>query len=152
MINPPYLLLIPYYPSYEERQLAQPEGGRPLSKRQIAALSPRLGVLNNIPFAIPFETRVSIFRTFIQNDANNRGYNRFSHRGIARITVRRESISQDGFDRLQGVDLKAPIAITFIDQFGQEELVFKLTEWFEVVLTNWFLELVLMAEECSRSS
>lgn len=91
-----------------------------MSKRQIATLSPRLGILNNIPFAIPFETRVSIFRSFIQNDAQNRGYTRYSHH-TARITVRRGSIAQDGFDRLLGVDLKAPIAITFIDQFGQEE-------------------------------
>ncbi|THH29658.1 hypothetical protein EUX98_g4538 [Antrodiella citrinella] len=106
---------------FEERQIAQPEGTRPLSKRQIATLSPRLGVLNNIPFAIPFETRVSIFRSFIQNDASNRGFNRYSHYGISRITVRRGSIAQDGFDRLLNVDLKGPIAITFIDQFGQEE-------------------------------
>ncbi|KAH8087159.1 HECT-domain-containing protein [Cristinia sonorae] len=106
---------------YEERHIENPEGSRPLSKRQIAALSPRLGVLNNIPFAIPFETRVSIFRSFIQNDAMNRGFSRYSHQGISRITVRRESIAQDGFDRLQGIDLKGPIAITFIDQFGQEE-------------------------------
>ncbi|KAG6843168.1 hypothetical protein H0H93_001991, partial [Arthromyces matolae] len=40
-----------------------------LSKRQLAHISPRLGVLNNIPFAIPFDTRVSVFRTFVLNDA-----------------------------------------------------------------------------------
>ncbi|THG96608.1 hypothetical protein EW026_g5256 [Hermanssonia centrifuga] len=40
---------------------------------------------------------------------------------MTRVTVRRGSIAQDGFDRLDGVDLKGPIAITFIDQFGQEE-------------------------------
>ena len=39
-----------------------------------AYLSPRLGVLNNIPFAIPFDVRVSIFRSFIRNDAVSRGY------------------------------------------------------------------------------
>lgn len=95
-----------------------------MSKRQVATLSPRLGVLNNIPFAIPFETRVSIFRSFIQNDAENRGISRYSNpMSMARITVRRGNIAQDGFDRLQGVDLKAPVAITFIDQFGQEEYV-----------------------------
>jgi len=32
-------------------------------------------------------------------------------------------VSQDGFDRLGEVDLKAPIEIAFIDQFGQEECV-----------------------------
>ena len=32
-------------------------------------------------------------------------------------------VSQDGFDRLGEVDLKAPFEIAFIDQFGQEECV-----------------------------
>ncbi|EMD40028.1 hypothetical protein CERSUDRAFT_46274 [Gelatoporia subvermispora B] len=108
---------------FEERQLAQPEGSRPLSKRQISYLSPRLGVLNNIPFAIPFETRVSIFRSFIANDAMNNdrpNFNMFRH-ARTRVTVRRGSIAQDGFDKLSEVNLKEPIYITFIDQFGNEE-------------------------------
>ncbi|GJE97910.1 HECT-domain-containing protein [Phanerochaete sordida] len=114
---------------YEESQMSQDDGSgapaRHLSKRQIALLSPRLGVLNNIPFAIPFDVRVSIMRRFVHNDAAARGYNLHSrHGGFAapvRITVRRGSIAQDGFNRLGDVDLKGPIAITFIDQFGQEE-------------------------------
>ncbi|KAM6490051.1 HECT domain containing protein [Amanita muscaria] len=96
-----------------------------LSKRQIATMSPRLGILNNIPFAIPFEVRVSIFRHFIINDKVSKGLaDRMAtmHRvGRTRIAVRRGSISQDGFDRLADVDLKLPIEITFIDKFGQEE-------------------------------
>lgn len=97
--------------------------GRAISQRQIALLSPRLGVLNNIPFAIPFDVRVSIFRNFVANDMMMRGYDdgRDRYRHTTRVTVRRGSIAQDGFDRLDGVDLRAPIAITFIDQFGQEE-------------------------------
>ncbi|GBE82990.1 HECT-domain-containing protein [Sparassis latifolia] len=106
---------------FEERQIAQPEGTRPLSKRQVAYLSPRLGVLNNIPFAIPFETRVSIFRHFIANDMLSRGVDQYGRRFQTRVTVRRGMIAQDGFDHLQDVDLKSPIAISFIDQFGQEE-------------------------------
>jgi ubiquitin-protein ligase E3 C len=30
-------------------------------------------------------------------------------------------VAQDGFDRLAEVDLKAPLEIVFINQFGQEE-------------------------------
>jgi len=37
------------------------------------------------------------------------------------VSVRRGSVAQDGFDKLEGVDLKAPIEISFIDQFGQKE-------------------------------
>jgi hypothetical protein len=60
--------------SFEEQQLT---GEIPiamfLSKRQIATMSPRLGILNNIPFAIPFEVRVSIFRHFDLNDKMSKG-------------------------------------------------------------------------------
>ncbi|KZT24637.1 HECT-domain-containing protein [Neolentinus lepideus HHB14362 ss-1] len=107
----------------EEQRLTQPEGAqnRPLSKRQVAKLSPRLGVLHNIPFAIPFEIRVSIFRHFVVNDMISQGYDRFGRRGRLRVTVRRDHIAEDGFDRLGEADLKAPIEIVFIDQFGQEE-------------------------------
>ncbi|KAK7694083.1 hypothetical protein QCA50_003659 [Cerrena zonata] len=104
-----------------EEQKLQPEGTRPLSKRQIASMAPRLGVLNNIPFAIPFDVRVTIFRHFVANDMTTGGYDRYRRRMGAPVTVRRDHISQDGFDRLRDVDLKAPIQITFIDQFGQEE-------------------------------
>jgi ubiquitin-protein ligase E3 C len=94
-------------------------------------MSPRLGILNNIPFAIPFEVRVSIFQHFVMNDmASTRSvqsYNRFlglgGPNGKERVQVRRGMVSQDGFDRLGEVDLKAPIEIAFIDQFGQEECV-----------------------------
>ena len=88
-------------------------------------MSPRLGILNNIPFAIPFEVRVSIFRHFIINDKVSKGVadriSTMNRIGRTRVVVRRGSISQDGFDRLADVDLKLPIEITFIDRFGQEE-------------------------------
>ncbi|KDR77942.1 hypothetical protein GALMADRAFT_244909 [Galerina marginata CBS 339.88] len=111
----------------EEQQLSAPDSQHPryLSKRQIASMSPRLGILNNIPFAIPFEVRVSIFRHFVMNDMVSHGssqrLNRFGLGHRARVQVRRGMVAQDGFDRLGEVDLKAPIEIAFIDQFGQEE-------------------------------
>lgn len=96
---------------------------RLVSKRQAAYLSPRLAVLNNIPFAIPFETRVSIFRHFLLNDMVSFGrVDRFSG-GRAKAVIRRDKIAQDGFDRLQEIDLKQPLEIVFVDQFGQEEYV-----------------------------
>jgi ubiquitin-protein ligase E3 C len=89
-------------------------------------ISPRLGVLNNIPFAIPFETRVSIFRNFVANDMVSRlggvdRYSRMGRRHGTRVTVRRGMVAQDGFDKLSDADLKGTIEITFVDQFGQEE-------------------------------
>lgn len=108
------------------------ESRRRFSPRQLAQISPRLGVLNNIPFAIPFEVRVEIFRQFVKNDydrtvANNSSgnlFDRFFNRPTRkRAVVRRGNIARDGFDQLSGLtsELKGPIEIQFIDQFGQEE-------------------------------
>ncbi|OSD07632.1 HECT-domain-containing protein [Trametes coccinea BRFM310] len=124
---------------FEDKQLSQPENGRfaALSKRQLAYLSPRLGVLNNIPFAIPFDVRVGIFRQFVLNDMQSRGFDMYRGRMMTtRVTIRRNNIAQDGFDRLGDVDLKGPIAITFIDQFGNEEAGIDGGGVFKEFLTN----------------
>ncbi|KXN82656.1 hypothetical protein AN958_02333 [Leucoagaricus sp. SymC.cos] len=119
----------------DDRQMLSESGirTRQLTKFQLAQISPRLGILNNIPFAIPFETRVRIFREFVYNDMVAHGANMESLSGSmpsraamqflnkTRVQVRREMVAQDGFDRLAEADLKQPIEITFIDQFGQEE-------------------------------
>ncbi|KAH8832744.1 HECT-domain-containing protein [Flagelloscypha sp. PMI_526] len=108
---------------YNPRQ--RTEDVRPkFTKRQLASMSPRLGVLNNVPFVLPFEVRVQVFRHFIAADKLRLGNSRYTYEGrskMTRATVRRGRVSQDGFDRLGDADLKAPIEITFIDQFGQEE-------------------------------
>ena len=80
-------------------------------------------MLNNIPFAVPFDVRVGIFRRFVANDMEARGLApwRGGRMGTMRVTIRRMHIAQDGFDRLGDIDLRAPIAITFVDQFDQEE-------------------------------
>jgi ubiquitin-protein ligase E3 C len=108
----------------EEEQFFAPVRSRPVSKRSIAFLSPRLGVLNNIPFAIPFEARVNIFRSFILNDkrgirADIGSWEEFHSRTHA--TVRRGHVAEDGFDKLGDANLKRHIGITFIDQFGEPE-------------------------------
>lgn len=99
-------------------------GARTLTKRQLALLSPRLGILNNIPFAIPFDTRVSIFRRFVANDQAKHPTDPFDRRASrTRVSVRRGKIAQDGFDHLADADLKGEVQISFIDQFGNEEYV-----------------------------
>ncbi|KAJ3755036.1 hypothetical protein EV360DRAFT_50503, partial [Lentinula raphanica] len=89
-------------------------------------LTPRLGVLNNIPFAIPFHVRVAIFRNFVHIDmvALSSSHSvRIELSSLLQqvVTVRRGSVAQDGFDHLGDADLKNPIRIVFIDQFGAEE-------------------------------
>jgi hypothetical protein len=124
---------------------------RLLSKRQVAYLSPRLAVLNSIPFAIPFETRVSIFRHFVLNDMMTRGrMDRFSG-GRTKAVIRRDKIAQDGFDRLQDANLKQPLEIVFIDHFGQEE--YGLPQPLVAFgLMTFILGLGSTVEECSRNS
>lgn len=110
--------------SAEEQELDRPTpSSRVLSKRQMAFISPRLGVLNNIPFAIPFSVRVQIFRQFIANDAHRLGLDDWFSRPKQKATIRRTSVAQDGFDQLGslGAGLKGKISITFIDAFGNEE-------------------------------
>ncbi|KDN51329.1 HECT-domain-containing protein [Tilletiaria anomala UBC 951] len=96
-----------------------------LTARTLAFLSPRLGVLNNIPFVIPFEVRVEIFRQFIRNDAQRLGIEQhaFMRPRRHRIKVRRGHVADDGFAQLNlhGDMLKHPIEIAFIDEWGQEE-------------------------------
>lgn len=107
--------------SHLSRPLLKPS--RSLTRQQVAYLSPRLGVLNNTPFAIPFETRVSIFRHFVLNNMMSLGRLDRHSGGRTKAVIRRDKIAQDGFDRLQEVNLKQPLEIVFVDQFGQEECV-----------------------------
>ncbi|KAG6852075.1 hypothetical protein C0991_003384, partial [Blastosporella zonata] len=123
---------------FEERELSSAPSSSPSSlppharthayvgKRHLSHLSPRLGVLNNIPFAILFDVRASIFRSFIYNDAASRAQTSrspppFFGGGRNRVQVRRDNVAQDGFGRLAEADLKKPVEIVFIDQFGEEE-------------------------------
>ncbi|KAK5936534.1 ubiquitin-protein ligase (E3) [Knufia obscura] len=116
-------------------------------RRQLQSLNPRLELLRNLPFFIPFDTRVQIFRRFIYRDQERRrnGYVeaddwRMSiastqardlngrHRGMDMIgrhhaDIHRGSVFEDAFDSFYGLgeELKEPIQISFIDQFGQPE-------------------------------
>ncbi|EPQ26072.1 uncharacterized protein PFL1_06280 [Pseudozyma flocculosa PF-1] len=94
-----------------------------LSARNLAFLSPRLGVLNNIPFVIPFDVRVEIFRQFVDIDAQKLGLARTPFYARQRIKVRRGMIAEDGFAQMNplGPRLKERLEIAFIDQWGHEE-------------------------------
>ncbi|KAG8821912.1 hypothetical protein FRC18_011175 [Serendipita sp. 400] len=57
----------------EDQQLEDDNNSlRKLTKRELAYLSPRLGILNNIPFAIPFESRQELY-------PNSHSYAKESH-------------------------------------------------------------------------
>lgn len=115
-------------------------------KKILAAVGPRLEVLQNMPFTIPFETRVQIFRQFVFLDqTRRRGGNadpdiwRMSmvqnammqgHRtpgrevlGRHHAKIRRDQLFEDAYEQFYelGDGLKEPIQITFVDQFDTVE-------------------------------
>ncbi|CAG8528220.1 16186_t:CDS:10, partial [Cetraspora pellucida] len=104
----------------EEQDLERENDKVSIDKRQ-ESVSPRLGVLHNIPFVIPFDERVKIFRQFIRNDRERHIHAIFEPR--TRVTIHRSKIFEDGFDQLNamGARLKNPVAIQFIDEFGIQE-------------------------------
>ncbi|ESZ93444.1 hypothetical protein SBOR_6151 [Sclerotinia borealis F-4128] len=115
-----------------------------INKRKLmAAVGPRIEVLQNMPFIIPFETRVEIFRQFVLLDqlkrrsgvvdpdswrmrvedlANNRHAAREAL-GKHHAQIRRENVFEDAFRAFYPLadGLKEPIQITFIDSFGAVE-------------------------------
>jgi ubiquitin-protein ligase E3 C len=117
------------------------------TRAQLSALSPRSKILTHIPFSIPFDVRVQVFRQYVQNDWRNIGQRVRNgememdgfRRRRAHAVVRRGSVAEDGFKALGGMrqDLKLPVAITFVDQWGHEECVFLLYHFWKNGIDIW---------------
>ena len=117
-------------------------------RKQLEAVTPRLEILQNMPFFIPFVTRVEIFREFVYVDQMRRrngyidadqwrmsivhGTSAFSmrsreqaHEDLSKhhAKVRRDHTFEDAFEKFYelGEGFKEPIQITFVDQFDTEE-------------------------------
>lgn len=105
-------------------------------KKQLESVAPRLEILQNMPFFIPFATRVQIFRQFVALDQHRRRGTsdpdvwRFAQMNSAagdisrhRAKVRREHIFEDAYTQFYdlGEGLKEPIQIRFVDKFDTIE-------------------------------
>jgi ubiquitin-protein ligase E3 C len=117
-------------------------------RKQLEAVAPRLEILRNMPFFIPFATRVQIFREFIYRDQMRRRHGfidpdawrmSVAQSSMGRMidgraaaqdilsrhhaNIRRENVFDDAFDQFYdlGDGLKEPIQISFIDKFGTVE-------------------------------
>ncbi|KAK8184327.1 hypothetical protein BC567DRAFT_155876 [Phyllosticta citribraziliensis] len=107
-------------------------------KRYLQLVAPRLEILQNMPFFIPFTMRVQIFREFVKLDQMKRRHGRtdpdqwrmammheFQGQDIGRhhAKVRRGFEFDDAFDQFYqlGDGLKEPIQITFVDKFDTVE-------------------------------
>jgi ubiquitin-protein ligase E3 C len=95
-------------------------------ERRLAEMGPKLEVLKHMPFVVPFETRVKIFRKFIQMDRDAREGSSFSfmdHQAKHHARIRRGMLFEDAYNAFFkiGDGLKDLISITFIDKFGAPE-------------------------------
>ncbi|KAK7752279.1 ubiquitin-protein ligase (E3) [Diatrype stigma] len=120
--------------------------GRGSREKFRAKLEPKLEILRNMPFIIPFDIRVQIFREFVNLDKDKRrggnidpdrwrlwilqgdSFSGPSTRGrevLGRHSarVKRGVVFDDAFNQFYtlGEGLKEPIQITFVDQFDQPE-------------------------------
>ncbi|KAJ2988852.1 hypothetical protein NUW58_g3763 [Xylaria curta] len=116
------------------------------SEEYRSIIGPKLQVLRNMPFAIPFDVRVRIFRQFVHLDKTKRrgghvdpdrwrlaviagehdhGPSALRRQFLGRhtATINRGRVFDDAFDQFYslGEGLKEPIQITFVDQFDQPE-------------------------------
>jgi len=100
-------------------------------KRYLQTVAPRLEILQNMPFIIPFKTRVQIFRRFVFLDQKkSRGgldpdmfHMMNPANGRHQAKIRRENEFEDAYNQFYdlGPALKQPISITFMDKFGTQE-------------------------------
>lgn len=102
-------------------------------RRYLQSVAPRLEILQNMPFFIPFTTRVQIFREFVNLDMTKRRggadpdmwtFAMMQRRGSRlSASIRRKHEFEDAFTKFYplGSRLKDPIQITFVDQFNAPE-------------------------------
>ncbi|PFH55889.1 hypothetical protein XA68_17443 [Ophiocordyceps unilateralis] len=98
-------------------------------ERRLAEMGPKLEILKHMPFVVPFETRVKIFRHFVSLDMHNRNVDGFfqmfpmhpSARHHAKI--RRGKLFEDAYKHFYqlGDGFKDTIQITFVDRFNTPE-------------------------------
>lgn len=116
-------------------------------ERMLATIGPKLEILRNMPYALPFELRVRIFRQFVDLDkqrrrkghvdpdrwrlfmanqqmtAMSRDSNSEDVLGKHHARIRRNLLFETAYQQFfpLGEGLKEPIQITFLDEYGSEE-------------------------------
>ncbi|CAG8467468.1 14682_t:CDS:10 [Acaulospora morrowiae] len=107
----------------EDQELERDQEKNNVDKRQRISISPRLGILYSIPFVIPFDERVKIFRQFVRNDRERSSGHHPFFEPRTHVTIRRNHVFEDGYAHLNaaGARLKNSVGIQFIDEFGIQE-------------------------------
>lgn len=107
---------------------------RALRERRLAETGPKLAILKHMPFTVPFEMRVKIFRQFTSLDRDKRLGNQSNRVFMSQMgpimtpakheaAIRREHLFDDAYASFYkiGDGLKDTISISFIDQWGETE-------------------------------
>ena len=138
-----------HHQSIQARLEIQKRQRKATREREMRAAGPRLSILRNMPFVIPFNIRVEIFRQFVYLDKDTRrqgyidpdqwrmaimsryaGLNPFDPNSRGREAlgkhhgeIKRGQLFSDAMKAFYelGDGLKEPIQITFVDKFGTQE-------------------------------
>ena len=120
-----------------QAQRLQRQQRKTARRKYLESVTPRLEILQNMPFFVPFSTRVQIFRQFVALDQIRRRGRadpdewRFAAMntsngdiiGRHKAKVRRKNVFNDAYDQFYdlGEGLKEPIQIRFVDEFDTVE-------------------------------
>ncbi|KAK9461339.1 uncharacterized protein V1516DRAFT_624876 [Lipomyces oligophaga] len=106
-----------------EMQDASSDARRRLRERLMR--TPRLEILQKIPFVLPFSARVDILDKSLALDRQKLGLDREYELRVRRhtATIRRDQMLSDAFEQMNELrgQLKSLIGITFVNEFGDAE-------------------------------
>ncbi|KAG6450503.1 hypothetical protein O3G_MSEX006627 [Manduca sexta] len=110
-----------HYPPQLSAVLSQ-EDGPPLTIKELRTVT----ILREIPFVVPFSTRVLIFQGLLAREKNDHWYEmtNFNEGPSINISVRRTHLYEDAFDKLSPdnePDMKLKLRVQLINQAGLEE-------------------------------
>ncbi|OLL25278.1 putative E3 ubiquitin protein ligase [Neolecta irregularis DAH-3] len=108
----------------EYRRTALEQTDEMATEYKTEIITPRLNILRNIPFLVPFDTRIEVLQTFISLDKERLHITAFQFDARQGATVRRNHLFEDAFDQLNsiGSGLKSRLSIEFIDEHGIKEM------------------------------
>ncbi|KAM3967776.1 LOW QUALITY PROTEIN: ubiquitin-protein ligase E3C [Aphomia sociella] len=111
----------PAPPAFTALALSQEEGP-PLTIKELRTVT----ILREVPFVVPFSTRVLIFQGLLNREKHDHWYelNNFNEGPSINISVRRTHLYEDAFDKLSPSnepDMKLKLRVQLINQAGAEE-------------------------------
>ncbi|XP_075974851.1 ubiquitin-protein ligase E3C [Anticarsia gemmatalis] len=109
-------------PNLAAAMAAPHEEGPPLTIKELRTVT----ILREIPFVVPFSTRVLIFQGLLTREKHDHWYEmtNFNEGPSINISVRRTHLYEDAFDKLRPEnepDLKLKLRVQLVNQAGAEE-------------------------------